>query len=302
MWNNRQLTTKTKEDSPNGESFFCKLKCMNRIFGIVLMGVGVSFAALSLEVRENFITSCEEGGSSNAFCSCVFRKVEQKYSQAQIDAIELKMRRGNSDLGYANFIKKASQECDAQIRSGKSLGALAVSEDAENQSSKKTDSYSAKELALFDELGVDAEFAEGILSALFESPEYKSLFMADCAVELRPYLGTKQAASTCECSYQRIVANGSVEKLLNLIDQNGELNDSLALETFLPCIPKDYTSEMEKFLMDSCVTVASKPVCDCILQDVKKRFTLEELLRRTLKNPAFIQGYATGAALRCKEN
>ena len=98
------------------------------------------------------------------------------------------------------------------------------------------------------------------------------------------------------------MANGSVEKLLSLIDQKGELIDSLALETFLPCIPKDYTPEMEKFLMDSCTVVTSKSVCECIVQDVKKRFTLEELLRRTLKNPAFIQGYATGAALRCKEN
>ena len=163
-------------------------------------------------------------------------------------------------------------------------------------------SLSAKEKALFEELGVDAEFAEGILGALFESPEYKSLFVADCAVGIRPYFGSKQAVSTCECSYQKIVANGSVEKLLSLIDQKGELIDSLALETFLPCIPKDYTPEMEKFLMDSCTVVTSKSVCECIVQDVKKRFTLEELLRRTLKNPAFIQGYATGAALRCKEN
>ena len=89
---------------------------------------------------------------------------------------------------------------------------------------------------------------------------------------------------------------------MSLIDQKGELNDSLALETFLPCLPKNYTPELEKFMMDSCTTVASKSVCTCIVQDIKKRFTLEELLRRTLKNPAFIQGYATGAALRCKDD
>lgn len=302
MWNNQQLTTKTKEDSPNGESFFCKLGTMKNIIGIVFVCAGVSLAALSSEVRENFITSCEEGGSSNHFCACVFSKVEKKYSQAQIDAIELKMRRGHTDLGYADFIKKASQDCDVQIRSGKALGSLAVSEEAESQNAKKSEPLSAKEKALFEELGVDAEFAEGILGALFESPEYKSLFVADCAVGIRPYFGSKQAVSTCECSYQKIVANGSVEKLLSLIDQKGELIDSLALETFLPCIPKDYTPEMEKFLMDSCTVVTSKSVCECIVQDVKKQFTLEELLRRTLKNPAFIQGYATGAALRCKEN
>ena len=275
---------------------------MKKLFCAILTGAVFSFAALSAEIRENFITSCEEGGSSSGFCSCVFGKVEKKYTQAQIDAIELKMRRGHADLGYTNFVKNASKECDVALKSGKSLGALAVSEDAEKWNSKNSASYSAKEMLALESLGIDAEFAQGVISALLESPEYKNIFMADCAVELRTYFGTKQAASTCECAYQKVATSGSFEKIMRYIDSNGELNDSLAVETFLPCIPKDYTPEMEKFLMDSCTTVASKSICNCIVQDVKKAFTLEELLRRTLKNPAFIQGYATGAALRCKEN
>ncbi|MBP5246524.1 MAG: hypothetical protein J6Z31_01530 [Fibrobacter sp.] len=273
---------------------------MKQIVGVVLASAVLTFAALSAEVRENFITSCEEGGSSYDFCTCVFGKVEKKYSQAQIDAIELKLRRGHADLGYSDFVKKSSKECDIALKSGKSLGALAVSEDAKEENAKRN--YSVKDLSALESLGIDEEFAQGIISALFESPEYKNIFMADCAVEFRTYFGTKQAVSACECAYRKMVTGGSLEKLMSLIDQKGELNDSLALETFLPCLPKNYTPELEKFMMDSCTTVASKSVCTCIVQDIKKRFTLEELLRRTLKNPAFIQGYATGAALRCKDD
>lgn len=290
---------------------------MKHFLSIVLMSSAISFAALSEEVRDNFIGSCEEGGSSPAFCGCVFGKVEQKYSQAQIDAIELKMRRGHADMGYTNFVKKASQECDAKLKSGSSLGALAASEDVQNSQAQKASTpqtstgsnakasnamaFSAEDLAALEALGVDADFAQGVVSALLESPEYKNIFLADCAVEIRPYFGNRQAASTCECAYQKVIANGGVEKLMSLVNQNGELNDSLALEMILPCMPKQYTAEMEKFLMDSCTTVASKEICSCVVRDVKKHFTLEELLRRTVANPTFIQGYVTGAAMRCKE-
>ena len=54
--------------------------------------------------------------------------------------------------------------------------------------------------------------------------------------------------------------------------------------------------------MDSCQTVTTKKVCTCIVNDIKKRFTLPELVRKTISEPTYIQGLATGAAMRCKED
>lgn len=269
---------------------------MKKIGLFLLFCVALSFAALSENVRTNFISSCEDGGSSPEFCECVFGKVERKYSQKQIDAIELKLRRGHSDLGYAEFVKNSSKECDALVKSGKSLGALAVSEDASENSS----SLSAEELAALEALGLDSAFASGMVSALLESPEYRDVFLAECSVEFRSYFGNSQAQKSCRCAYDKLVSDGNVGKLLGLMD-DGTLDDSLALEMFLPCMPKTFTVEMEKFLMDSCETVASKPVCRCIVRELKSHFTFEQLLRRTVQNPSFIQGYATGAAIRCKD-
>ncbi len=266
-------------------------------FCLFLLGcTALSFSALSENVRANFVSSCESGGSSTEFCECVLGKVEKKYSQKQIDAIELKMRRGHSDLGYAEFVKNASKECDAQMKSGKSIGALAKSEDTPEESV----TLSAEELAALEALGLDPDFASGVVSALLESPEYRNVFLAECSAEFRTYFGNEQAQESCRCAYEKLVSNGNVEKLLGLAS-GGTLDDSLVLETFLPCMPKAFTAEMEKFLMDSCETVASKPVCRCIVKELKSHFTFEQLLRRTVQNPSFIQGYATGAAIRCKD-
>lgn len=266
-------------------------------FCLFLLGcTALSFGALSENVRANFVSSCESGGSSTEFCECVLGKVEKKYSQKQIDAIELKMRRGHSDLGYAEFVKNASKECDAQMKSGKSIGALAKSEDTPEESV----TLSTEELVALEALGLDPDFASGVVSALLESPEYRNVFLAECSVEFRTYFGNEQAQESCRCAYEKLVSNGNVEKLLGLAS-GGTLDDSLVLETFLPCMPKAFTAEMEKFLMDSCETVASKPVCRCIVKELKSHFTFEQLLRRTVQNPSFIQGYATGAAIRCKD-
>lgn len=269
---------------------------MEKICLLLLSCVAFSFGSLSENVRINFISSCEDGGSSSKFCECVFGKVERKYSQKQIDAIELKLRRGHSDLGYAEFVKNASKECDALVKSGKSLGALAVSEETSENSS----SLSAEELATLEALGLDSAFAAGMVSALLESPEYRNVFLAECTVEFRSYFGNAQAQESCRCAYEKLVSDGNVGKLLGLMD-DGTLDDSLALEMFLPCMPKTFTAEMENFLMDSCETVASKPVCRCIVRELKSHFTFEQLLRRMVQNPSFIQGYATGAAIRCKD-
>ncbi len=266
------------------------------LFFAVLFGTVSLWAALSETVRDNFILSCEDGGASETFCACVFSKVEKKYSQQQIDAIELKMRRGHSDLGYTNFVKKASEECNAKLRSGTSLGALAA-EEAENPRGN----LSQKELDVLTALGFEEAFAAGFVEAIVNSPEYKNLFVAECAVEIYPYLGKGQSAKSCECAYQKLIDENNVKTLVGLMDENGELDDSLALELFLPCLPQKFTPEMEKFLRDSCLTAASEKVCNCIIDEIKSQFSLEQLIRKTLDDSEFIQKFSTRMEKRCRE-
>ncbi len=276
------------------------MKNSMKILCPILFFAVFSFAVLSKETHTNFVGSCVDGGSSNVFCECVFKKMEQKYSQSQIDTIELKMQRGQSDPNYSNFVKNASKECESKIKSGASLGAMVANEEKSNP--KKQTTLSAGEIGAIENIGLEAAFAQGMMAAMMESPQFKNMFMAQCDTELLPYLGNKQATSTCECSYEKMVSSGYMQKILSSVNAEGKLDDSLTIELFMPCIPKSYTPEMEQFLMNSCQTKSTKNVCSCIVKDIKKNFTLEQLLRKTMDDPTFIEGYATGAAMRCKNN
>jgi hypothetical protein len=276
------------------------MKNSMKILCLILFIAIFSFATLSKETRTNFVSSCIDGGSSSVFCECVFKKMEQKYTQSQIDAIELKMQSGQSDLGYSNFIKSTSKECNAKTKSGTSLGAMAANENKSNQKTQST--LSSGDFEAMENMDIQAAFAQGMMAAMIESPQFKNMFIAQCDTELIPYFGNKQATSTCECSYEKILSSGYIQKILNSINEEGKLEDSLTVELFMPCIPKTYTPQMEQFLMSSCQTKATKNICNCIVKDIKKSFTLEQLLRKTLTDPTFIESYATGAAMRCKNN
>lgn len=265
---------------------------MKSIFAVLLAAVGV-WASLSKDVRDNFIWSCQDGGASEAFCSCVFGKVEKKYTQKQIDAIELKMRRGHSDLGYSEFVKKASEECNAKVHSGASLGAVAAEGDLQNSQSAWEGLSAA---------GLEESFAKEMAGALFSSPEYRVVFLAECAVEFSPYFGKRQSERSCECAYRTLASENGIKKLLETMDGDGNTNYSAALDLFLPCLPKKFTPEMEEFLMDSCQKAAPRKTCQCFVEDIKVHFNLEQFLRRALDDSTFVESYAGKVFDKCKED
>ncbi len=265
---------------------------MKSIFTVLFLAAGI-WATLSKDVRDNFMWSCQDGGASEAFCSCVFGKVEKKYSQKQIDAIELKMRRGHSDLGYTEFVKKASEECNAKVHSGASLGTVAAEGDLQNSRST-SEGLSA--------LGLDESFAKEMAGALFDSPEYREVFLAECTVEFSPYFGKRQTQRSCECAYKKLASENGIEKILEMMDDDGNVNDSIALELFLPCLPKTFTPEMEGFLVDSCQKAAPQKTCECLVKDIKANFTLEQFLRRVMNDSTFIESYGAKISDKCKED
>lgn len=268
-----------------------------RMFLSLFFAVSLALAALSENVESNFVESCVAGGSSEKFCECVFSKVEHKYSQAQIDAIELKMRRGKEDLGFSKFVKQASAECDAAMKSGASLGSLAVSEDAQVPEI----ALSPEEAAALEALGVDADLVQGFAALLLESPEYKNVVVAECAVELLPYLGRKQSEKICDCGYQKLIAGDNWRKLLEILRREDAQKDSLLMEMFLSCMPEKFTPELKKYLMDSCLLAASKKDCSCLVRELDQKFTLAEWLRLALSDSTFLQQYIDKAASLCQE-
>ena len=58
-----------------------------------------------------FLESCEKAGSNNAFCTCVFEKVQAKYSFEEFSVIESKLMAGTPPEDFVEFTGKARAEC-----------------------------------------------------------------------------------------------------------------------------------------------------------------------------------------------
>ena len=89
------------------------------IFTIFLVGFGCSgIGSLSNEkgkpypesVKSEFMKGCQKG-SDEAFCSCVFAKVQAEYSLAEFAEIEKKLTAGSPPKEFTEFTTKAATEC-----------------------------------------------------------------------------------------------------------------------------------------------------------------------------------------------
>ena len=58
-----------------------------------------------------FLESCQEAGSDESFCSCVFAKVQAKYSFEEFSVIESKIVAGTPPEEFVEFTGKARAEC-----------------------------------------------------------------------------------------------------------------------------------------------------------------------------------------------
>ena len=63
------------------------------------------------ETADAFLESCEEAGSTGTFCTCVFEKVQAKYTFEEFSVIESKLVAGNPPEEFVEFTGKARAEC-----------------------------------------------------------------------------------------------------------------------------------------------------------------------------------------------
>ena len=58
-----------------------------------------------------FLGSCEKAGSSGAFCTCVFEKVQAKYTFEEFSVIESELVAGTPPEDFVEFTGNAWAEC-----------------------------------------------------------------------------------------------------------------------------------------------------------------------------------------------
>jgi hypothetical protein len=78
--------------------------CSALILGSMLVGCGDSKIR---ELRSEFTKGCQSTGGKKAVCSCVFEKLEHKYSREEL----LDLANGGRPEGFVDFTLSATLQC-----------------------------------------------------------------------------------------------------------------------------------------------------------------------------------------------
>lgn len=70
-----------------------------------------STAGYPKSTADAFLKSCEDAGSERTFCTCVFDKVQAKYTFEEFAAIEAQLVDGEPPDEFLEFTGKAREEC-----------------------------------------------------------------------------------------------------------------------------------------------------------------------------------------------
>ncbi len=255
-----------------------------------------AFAAkYSADTRSEFLTSCLSG-ADKAVCECVLQKLESRYSESAFKKIEAQMLMGQDVFTYVDFIVTASKKCSAGRSAGAATGSLVAAvtpakpEPAAAQPAPKpaeTAPASSAAQASPQHAKISATDMM-LLQMLLNNQAFKDSFVVECTREGDKFLGASQSQKSCQCAYDHMLQNDSLLYLLmRSMNVNGEVTDfeKLSYRLILPCLPAQFTPEMETFLQKACmesVRAGNKTRCACAVKEIKKSYTIQELLQDIL--------------------
>ncbi|MBR2212432.1 MAG: hypothetical protein IJ896_13475 [Fibrobacter sp.] len=246
-----------------------------------------AFAAkYSADTRSGFLTSCLSG-ADKAVCECVLQKLESKYSESAFKKIEAQMLMGQDVSTYVDFIVTASKKCSAGRSAGAASGSLvaAVTPAKPASSSAQPAPKSAETTPAPAKISATDMM---LLQMLLNNKAFKDSFVVECTKEGDKFLGATQSKKSCQCAYDHMLQNDSLlYMLMHSMNANGEVTDfeKLSYRLILPCLPAQFTPEMEAFLQNAClesVRAGSKTRCACAVKEIKKSYSIQELLQDIL--------------------
>ena len=247
-----------------------------------------AFAAkYSADTRSGFLTSCLSG-ADKAVCECVLQKLESKYTESAFKKIEAQMLMGQDVSAYVDFIVTASKKCSAGRSAGAASGSLVAAVTPAKPAPSTTPApASASSQANPQPVKISATDMM-LLQVLLNNQAFKDSFVVECTREGDKFLGAAQSQKSCQCAYDHMMQNDSLlYMLMHSMNANGEVTDfeKLSYRLILPCLPAQFTPEMDAFLQNAClesVRAGSKTRCACAVKEIKKSYTIQELLQDIL--------------------
>ena len=279
----------------------------------------------SLQTRDKFINSCKMGVELPV-CKCVLTKLEAKYDEATFKRYEAELAKGKEDPSYFNFIVQSTTEC------GDALDAASGAKPA----APATAAVPAKPAATPAASAVPAKQAAPaapakpapaakpaapakapanqavslspeemmILMALLQSPVFKDNFVKSCTEQSMEWLGTKQADKTCRCAMNRVTSDQKfMSRIIASVGTDGSNIDfeKWGFDFIEPCIPKQYPPEMDNAFVKECLKQkdVTKPTCECVLQSIKKDYTIHSLMKTAFEDRKRLETDITLKSAQC---
>lgn len=252
---------------------------------VVAQAAGKSYSEAT---RNNFLKSCSENVET-PICECVLKKLESKYSEDQFKKNESRLSAGIEDETYVQFIVDATTSCGMVHDANAPQNAPVKSAQPATQSAANPQM---------------TEMEMMILKAVVENKEFKGRFVEECVDESDDYLGKKQAKTSCNCAYDRIMKDDKVlMTLLGSVEAGGNTADfeKWGYNVIAPCLPDQFTPEMETALLKECKDEVKdgKKACTCVVKEIKSRYTVKTLLKAAFEDEKKFEVDMMGLAAKC---
>lgn len=266
----------------------------------------------SLQTRDKFINSCKMGVELPV-CKCVLTKLEAKYDEATFKRYEAELAKGNEEPSYFNFIVQSTTECGDALDAAS--GAMAAAPATASVPAKPAAPAAPAKPAPAAKPAAPAKAPANqpvslspeemmILMALLQSPVFKDNFVKSCTEQSMEWLGTKQADKTCRCAMNRVTSDQKfMSRIIASVGTDGSNIDfeKWGFDFIEPCIPKQYPPEMDNAFVKECLKQkdVTKPTCECVLQSIKKDYTIHSLMKTAFEDRKRLETDITLKSAQC---
>ena len=245
----------------------------NSLLGMLVGAVVVCAAGYSEPTRKAFMQDCTREGSEKE-CSCVLDKIQNKYSEKEYLKYNADMAGGKEDVELVSFIVGAATACvlaneGEDLPQGSAIG----------------------------------ELSDEDMKLLFNTMKQelpKKDFVQGCAPEAKDVIGDKMAREVCGCAYDRMM--GDYGRFVKTLKEEGMpgVSDTWGVDYVIECVPEKFTPEVEqnliKYLNNEGIP---KSTSQCLLNLVKKEYTLRAFIAASVKNSESFQMILIGLATKC---
>ena len=143
-----------------------------------------------------------------------------------------------------------------------------------------------------------------LLVALLQSPLFQDNFVQSCAAQSVEWLGTVQADKSCRCAFDLVTKNPDlISKIAGAVSADGAGVDfeKLGFDMVEPCLPKEFPPEADKAFVKECLKQSDvdKGTCECVLQSIKKNYTVRSLMKAAFDNRKMLETDITLKTAQC---